>query len=64
MLVRKVCVAAYTEVGLVDRSPEFGHINEQGDLFAGRVSLAERLVPVALQAGAVFDRFGGERSRR
>ena len=63
MLPGDVGVAARAEVGLVDGSREFGHINEQGDLFAGGIGLGQRLVRVALQASAVLDRFGGGRNR-
>ena len=59
-----VGVAACAGVGLMDRSGELGHIHKERDLFAGGVGLGERLIPVALQAGAVLDRFGGGQSRQ
>ena len=64
VLGRDVRVAACAGVGLVDGGRELGHIDEQGDLFAGGVGLGQRLVRVAVQAGAVLDRFGGGRSRQ
>ena len=54
----EVRVAARTGVGLVDGGLELGHINKEGNFFAGGVGLGEGLVPVTLQAGAVLDRFG------
>ena len=59
MLRGDIGVAARAEVGLVNRGREFGHINEQRDLFAGGIGLGQRLVPVTVQAGAVLNWFGG-----
>ncbi len=59
-----VGVAARARVGLVNGGGQLGHINKEGDFFAGGVGLGKRLIPVALQAGAVLDRLGGGRSRQ
>ena len=48
-----VRVAIRAGIGLVDRRLEPGFIHEQGDFFASGVGLGERLVRMALQAGAV-----------
>ena len=48
-----VRVAIRAGIGLVDGGLEPGFIHEQGDFFAGGVGLGERLVGMAIQAGAV-----------
>src|ERR1035441_4158373 len=58
---RLVGVAGLAGIGLVHRARELGEIDEQGDLFAGGIGLGQRLVPVAVEAGTVLDRFGGGR---
>ena len=55
VLVRDVGVAACAGIGLVDRGGKLGHIHEQGEFFAGGVGLGQRLIGVAIQAGAVLD---------
>ena len=64
VLARDVRVATRAGVSLVDGGGELGQIDKQGNLLAGGIGLGERLISVALQAGAVLNRFGSGRGRQ
>src|ERR1035438_4246263 len=53
VLGSNVRVAIGASIGLVERGLELGFIHEQRDFFAGGIGLGERLIGMALQAGAV-----------
>ena len=59
-----VGVAARAGIGLVDRERDLGDIDEEGDLFAGGIGLGQRLIRVAIEAGAVLNWFGGGHNRQ
>ena len=58
-----VSVAAGAGVGLMNGGREPGLVHKQGDLPAGSVCLGKRLVGMALEAGAVFERCGRRRAK-
>ena len=51
---REIGVTGGAGVRLVRRGAQLLQVNEQGNLFASRVGLAERLVRVAVETIAVF----------
>jgi hypothetical protein len=66
MLRGNIGVAACADIGFVDAGVQHGLIHKQGDLLTGGIGLGERLVRVAIEAGAVgvFVRGGGRQDRQ